>query len=194
MKIPGLKKGAQEKVNAALARARGAGAKFARGGQGTLLSAGTGAACFYAVDFVTGRGDDGKPRVEMLANNKYAAPALLAVVGHMVKRKQYDVGAAMIGVAGYEAAKAFASKKTKSSADTIADVLADANKGASGYGYGGAYGMHAGELVMPAGEVIVPQLPTVAGHMHPSYGMGAGEAGAIVEPASARSFLALSDV
>jgi len=61
MKIPGLKKGAQEKVNAALARARGAGAKFARGGQGTLMSAGTGAACFYALDFVTGKGDDGKP-------------------------------------------------------------------------------------------------------------------------------------
>lgn len=190
MKIPGLKKGAQEKVNAALARARGAGAKFAKGAQGTAMSAGTGAACFYVLEYAKGQGDDGKPRVEFLANNKYAAPALLAVAGHMVKKKQHDVGAAMVGVAGYEAAKAFAAKSGSSTKDPLAEAL-NAAKPANGYGWGGAYG--AGELIMPAGEVIVPQLPTVAGHLHPSYGMAAGEAGAIVEPASARSFLALSD-
>lgn len=189
MKIPGLKKGAQEKVNAALARARSAGAKFATGAKGTAMSAGTGAACFYAVEYAKGTGDDGKPRVEFLATNKYAAPALLAIAGHMIKKKQHDVGAAMVGVAGYEAAKAFAAKSS-STTDPLAAALGGA-KPANGYGWGGAYG--AGELVMPAGEVIVPQLPTVAGHLHPSYGMAAGEAGAIVEPASARSFLALSD-
>ena len=189
MKIPGLKKGAQEKVNAALARARGAGAKFAKGAQGTAMSAGTGAACFYAVEYAKGVGDDGKPRVEFLANNKYAVPAILAIAGHMVKKKQFDVGAAMVGVAGYEAAKAFAAKS--STKDPLATALGGATPPANGYGWGGAYG--AGELVMPAGEVIVPQLPTVAGHLHPSYGMSAGEAGAIVEPASARSFLSLSD-
>lgn len=182
MKIPGLKKHAQEKVDAALKRARSAGAKFAAGGKGTAYSGGTGAACFYAVKMLHEKDASGKPRFEFVEKQPYAVPVALAIAGHFVKRKQHDVGAAMVGVAGFTAAAAYDQAKAN---EKTAAAMADVSPAGTSTGYG------AGELVAGA---VVPMFP--AHGMHPSYGQsayGVQEAGAIVEPASVKSFLALSD-
>lgn len=186
MKIPGLKKGAQEKVNAALSRARKSGANFARGGVGSAYSAGTGAACFYLVKMATENDPStGKPRVEFLQKQPYAVPVLLAVAGHMVKRKQHDVGAAMLGVAGFTAAQAYNAPKGATQTDAT-DPLKKALESTGVYGYG------AGELVMPAGELVHPHALPMMVRNAPAYGYA--EAGAVVDAPAASSFLALSDV
>lgn len=204
MKIPGLKKNAQERVDAALKRARNTGTKFAKGGVGSAYSAGTGAACFYIAKMATEKdAKTGKARVEFLANQPYAVPALMAVAGHMVKRKQADVGAAMLGAAGLLAAQAYTAPKSSAAGGgsnaLSAEELQKQLGGATGYGYGGAYGAGMYHPAMGAGAVIMPTLGTAygAGHYHPSYGEAyspMGEAGAVIQPASASSFLSLSDV
>lgn len=198
MKIPGLKKQAQEKVNAALKRARGAGAKFARGGVGSAYSAATGAGCFYVAKMATDvDAATGKPKIEFLAKQPYALPVAFAVAGHLVKRRQMDVGAAMLGAAGFLAAQAYGNASAKKAGALDNPNAPDMKKalGAEGYGYGGAHGYYGSAYGLDAGAVIHPALMTgAAGHLHPSYGMSAGEAGGVIEPASASSFMSLSDV
>jgi len=73
------------------------GASMARGLKGSAMAAvgGAGAALIdtYALQ-----------KIEFIRKTWWARPLIYAVGGHLVKRKWNDVGAALIGVAGYQAA------------------------------------------------------------------------------------------
>lgn len=67
------------------------------GARGSAMTAGAGAAAFFAAEFAN-------QHVKMLSSHYLATPAALAVGGHFLKRKYPTLGAGMLGAAGWSAA------------------------------------------------------------------------------------------
>jgi hypothetical protein len=97
----------QEKIEHLKSRLKGLHQKIGGGIKGSVFAAGTGAAGFYVLDMAV-------EKVEFLKKD-YVLPALLVVGGHLVKRKQYDIGTAIIAIGAFLAAQTF---KTNSSKET----------------------------------------------------------------------------
>ena len=181
MRIPGMKAATQEKVNKAIAAARKHGANIVRGIQGSAYSAGVGAASW----------DVGKmlnEKSETIRTQPYALAILYGVGGHLLKKKQYDAGAGLLGVAGFLGRQAYDNESKKKAAATptgaatgaAATVAAGTAKGVSGGEAGamvgrwqraldtrGVSGGEAGALVggdpmrAPPARIAVPQAAAV---------------------------------
>lgn len=164
MRIPGLKASTQEKVNKAISAARKHGGNFVRGVKGSAYSVAIGAVSWDVGKMLT-------EKSSTIRDNAYALPILYAVGGHLLKRKQYDAGAGLLGVAGFIGRQAYDAeqKKKASAAGTvgtgIAGAAAAANPAATAKGVSGG---EAGALVGRWTRVIDTR------------GVSGGEAGALI--------------
>lgn len=163
MKIPGLKASSQEKVNKALAAARKHGANIVRGVKGSAFSLATGAIAWDLGKMATDKS-------ETIRNNAYALPIAYAVLGHIIKKKQYDVGAGLLGVAGFIGRQAYESEANKKKAGAVGPAVAAAG-GAANAPAGTAKGVGGGE----AGAVVGRWQRVLD-----TRGVSGGEAGAVV--------------
>lgn len=174
--LHGLSAAQKEKVKAMMHRARAGAAHLAKGTKGTLISGATGAGCYYGGKALT-------EKVEMFQKNVYAMPAAFLIAGHFLKRKQYDAGAAMIGVAGFTGANAY--DATSSQQKTQPTQMAP------GVPPGGGGAVPNAPMMAPAGAVMgagynMLDLPMLRGR-------NAGavidpEAGAVIQPGRRRMF------
>lgn len=73
------------------------GGSMARGLKGSAMAAVGGAGAALVDTY-------GLTKIDFVQKNWWARPLIYAVGGHLVKRKWNDVGAALIGIAGYQAA------------------------------------------------------------------------------------------
>lgn len=165
MKLPGVNAKTQEKVNKALAAARKHGANIVRGAKGSAYSLVTG-----AVLWDVGKTINEKSKTAQ--ENAYTIPIVYAIGGHMLKKKQYDAGAAMLGVAGFIGRQAYAAEEQKKADKAKAGGLTGAmntppagpTKGVSGGEAGAVVGRWQNALALPQG----------------ARGVSGGEAGALV--------------
>lgn len=183
MKIPAKYK---EAIKEKLSRARGVGMKLAKGSKGTIYSGATGAGCFYI-------GRELHDRFEIFQKNEYALPLAFVVAGHIVKKKQVDIGAAMVGVGGFTAAQVYQAKADAKKSGATPSVNAppgtpSAADIAKKLAEGGAY--VPGALGAGWSALDAPMLRGAAGYV------GNREAAGVIEPArrEAGSFYGLSDI
>jgi hypothetical protein len=163
MRIPGLKASTQEKVNKAISAARKHGGNFVRGVKGSAYSVAVGAVAWDVGKMLT-------EKSTTIRDNAYALPILYAVGGHLLKRKQYDAGAGLLGVAGFIGRQAYDSEQKKKAAapSTVATGIAGAANAAPGATAKGVSGGEAGALVGRWTRVIDTR------------GVSGGEAGGLV--------------
>lgn len=78
-------------------RARAVGRFIARGGKTSAVAAVTGVASEFVGRFAS-------EKVEMLRDEWYVLPAVMAASGHFLRRKNEAIGLALLGAAGYAGA------------------------------------------------------------------------------------------
>src|SRR4051812_15707184 len=81
------------------ARAARAGRSFASGGKGTLVSALGGAVCAVVHKVAA-------DNIEFVGKHALVAPIAFGVAGHLAKKKFPNLGAGIVGVAGYKLGEA----------------------------------------------------------------------------------------
>lgn len=103
----------QKKLDSLKARARGAGRRFASGAKGSAMDAGVGAVAYYAHKFASSKS-------KTVQEKWYVGPAVLAVAGHMAKKKQRTAayGSSLLGAAGYAGAMAYDMHKASTATET----------------------------------------------------------------------------
>jgi hypothetical protein len=118
-----------QRARAFLARMRGgrlhrAARHVAGGAKGSAFSAATGGAFYFAEKYALAN-------IDYLKNHpdSYLPGIATGAAGHFLKRKQADVGAALLGVSGYMLARQY---DTNNPSGTTATVTAPAAKGLDG--------------------------------------------------------------
>lgn len=89
-----VSKQTQEKIDALKARAKHLAEKVGRGAKGTALAAGTGVGAYYANKAIDAKVEDSTAR-------RWGKPLALIIGGHMVKRRQYDIGTGAVAIGGF---------------------------------------------------------------------------------------------
>jgi hypothetical protein len=103
----------QKRLAAMKGALRRGGANAAKGAKGSAISAAVGVASYFGYEFL---GNQSKTLVE----NWWAAPAVLAAGGHFLKRKNHDIGVAMLGAAGFMGAMNFRVNQAREKSKTPA--------------------------------------------------------------------------
>lgn len=96
-----------------MSRAKAIGRRAITGGRATAIGAATGAGAFYLGRAIASR-------VDMVGQNWWAQPAIMAAGGHFLKQKPRfaNVGLALVGAAGYAGALAYEMNKAAQPAET----------------------------------------------------------------------------
>jgi len=100
----------QEKLEHLKARLKGLHAKIGGGLKGSAFAVGTGAIGYYAADMAV-------QKVEFLQKD-YVLPAVLIIGGHLIKRKQYDIGTALMAIGAFLGAQTFKTNSEKDKGST----------------------------------------------------------------------------
>jgi hypothetical protein len=102
----------KKKLDSLKSRARNAGRRFAGGAKGSAMDAGVGAVSYFAHKFVSAKSTT-------VSEKWYVGPAIMALGGHMLKKKARTsaAGSALLGAAGYAGGMGYdmhkASQKTE---------------------------------------------------------------------------------
>lgn len=140
MKIPGLSAKYQDRVNHAIAMARKHGPSIVRGAKGSMYSVATGVVAWEVGKMLT-------EKSQTVKDNAYALPLIFAVAGHVGKKKQYDAGAGLLGVAGFLGRQAYeVEAQKKKDADAKAKLGGAVNAPAPAPGAGMVSGGEAGAV------------------------------------------------
>lgn len=170
---------AKEQIERLKARVKSLGHKMAGGIKGSAYAVGTGAVGYYVADMAV-------QKVEFLQKD-YVLPALLVIGGHLIKRKQYDIGTALMAIGAFLAAQTFKHNSDKGSSTTTTTTTSSSTPlgggttpVATGLGWNMADGGSAGSLQSAVSSpqiAATSQVPSTAG-----WGDG-GDAGALVTQA-----------
>ncbi len=173
----------QAHIDSLKARLKGLHAKIGGGIKGSVMAAGTGAVGFYALDMAV-------EKVEFLKKD-YVLPAILVIGGHLVKRKQYDVGTAIIAIGAFLAAQTFKTNSEKTSSTTGTTTTPTGTVATSSTTpVAGLDGGNAGWMIERGGDSGALQGGGSTSQEPRQLPMGAGE---LVQPGGAREAMALVD-
>lgn len=93
----------EKKFESLKARARAVRSKVLSGGKGSAIAAATGAGAAFV-------GHMASEKIEFVGSHWWAEGAVLAGIGHFLKRKHHDIGTALLGAGGYAIARAYQTK------------------------------------------------------------------------------------